>query len=117
MFYTRNEERKVYMKTKKTTNFICPILSVQQRKFKCYNLSLNFSILSEYCVVKYRLIMAGADMVNVSLSKDLRHNFFWVPWFWELFLISKNNFQTAGYNTANILPFTANHIEDNLLCN
>ena len=56
-------------------------------------------------------------MVNVSLSKDLRHNFFWVPWFWELFLISKNNFQTAGYNTANILPFTANHIEDNLLCN
>ena len=64
------------MKTKKNTNFICPILSVQQWKFKCYNLSLNFSILSEYYAVKCGLIMAGATMTNVSLSKDLRHNFF-----------------------------------------
>ena len=64
------------MKTTKNTNFICPILSVQQWKLKCYNLSLNFSILSEYYVVKCGLIMAGATMINVSLRKDLRHNFF-----------------------------------------
>ena len=80
------------MKTKKNTNFICPILSLQQWKFKCYNLSLNFSILSEYYVVKCGLIMAGATMINVSLSEDLRHNFFLGSLVLEIFSHLKKEF-------------------------
>ena len=61
--------------------------------------------------------MAGADKVNIPLRKLLQHDFFWIFWFGGTFPVSEHNFQTTEYNTANILPFPANQVTDNLLCN